>query len=121
MSKNEHTKQRFALKIKAQLQERGWNQSELARRAGLKRDSVSTYVCGRALPNPRSLAALARALNTRPEDLLPGAIRDVEADEASSFTLTAAQRDPNRVRVRISREVSLRAAAQIMAILSEEP
>lgn len=41
---------------------RGMRQSELARRAGMPRNNVSTYVNGRSYPTPLNLQRLALAL-----------------------------------------------------------
>lgn len=80
----------FAKRLSHHMVKHGLNQSELARRAtammpaeyqkarkemgrspGLSRDNISNYVRGRALPAPRYLAVLAKALGTTPKDLLP--------------------------------------------------
>ncbi len=40
----------------------GWNQSELARRAGLRPAAISTYCRGKDVPSPESMTKLARVL-----------------------------------------------------------
>lgn len=60
----------FARKLVKQLRDRNMNQSDLARRAGLSRDAISTYARGRSMPEPANLEKIAKALGCKPEDLL---------------------------------------------------
>ena len=46
------TKQEFGKRLYSLMVERGWQQSDLARAAGIGRDSVSTYMRGHSLPGP---------------------------------------------------------------------
>ena len=61
----------FAKSLRAKLLELGISQSELARRAGLGRDSISGYIRGRSLPNPVNIDRLAKALGVNAEELCP--------------------------------------------------
>ena len=68
----------FARRLQAALVERGWTQSELARRVApllknsrLGRDNISKYVRGKVLPLPPALAAIAKVLEMESSDLLP--------------------------------------------------
>jgi len=68
----------FARRLQAALNERGWTQSELARRVApllkhsrIGRDNISKYVRGKVLPLPAALDAIARVLELRSQDLLP--------------------------------------------------
>jgi transcriptional regulator with XRE-family HTH domain len=49
----------------------GWSQAELGRHSGIKRDLINAYSKGRTLPTDVNLQALARALKTTPENLIP--------------------------------------------------
>jgi transcriptional regulator with XRE-family HTH domain len=49
---SEAKKIEFGKKVQDAMLRRGWNQSELGRRAGLKRDNISCYVRGTTLPEP---------------------------------------------------------------------
>lgn len=71
-------KAEFARRLQAAMIRKGWNQSELARRAGeymtegtFGRDNVSLYIRGVVMPGPVHLHALSRALSVRPDELLP--------------------------------------------------
>jgi transcriptional regulator with XRE-family HTH domain len=68
----------FARRLQRRMTELGLNQSETARRAAMHtpdgkfgRDNVSNYVRGIVLAGPVHLAALAKALECTPDDLLP--------------------------------------------------
>lgn len=79
----DYVKVEFARRLQAAMIKKGWNQSELARRAEaylpkeapkgsrVGRDNVSQYIRGHVLPAPHTLAALAGALGVKPADLLP--------------------------------------------------
>jgi transcriptional regulator with XRE-family HTH domain len=69
---NDH--QKFAAKLNAALDERGWSQSELARRAGLRRDAVSTYCRAAAMPSKVFLDKIAKALGGSAAELLDGSL-----------------------------------------------
>ena len=69
---NDH--QKFAAKLNAALDERGWSQSELARRAGLRRDAVSTYCKAAAMPSKVFLDKIAKALGGSAAELLDGSL-----------------------------------------------
>ena len=50
--------------LNAELNQRNWNQSELARKSGLTRQAISHILSGRSrTPDNKSLEAIARALN----------------------------------------------------------
>lgn len=67
----------FARRLQKALVEKGWTQSELARKAEVVygkrfgRDSISQYIRGETFPSPAKLGALAKVLGTTPQQLLP--------------------------------------------------
>jgi transcriptional regulator with XRE-family HTH domain len=65
----------FRERVKELLLDKGWNQSELARRADVGRDQISTYLRDnpRSLPTPSTLVKIARALGVSTNELLPTA------------------------------------------------
>ncbi|MBM3530512.1 MAG: helix-turn-helix transcriptional regulator [Alphaproteobacteria bacterium] len=74
----EAVRQEFARRLQRMMIAKGWNQSELARRAApympdkaMVRDSISKYIRARSLPGPLALTALSKALGCQPDDLLP--------------------------------------------------
>ena len=68
----------FARRLQHALNEKGWTQSELARRVApllkhsrIGRDNISKYVRGKVLPLPAALEAIAKVLDLRSQELLP--------------------------------------------------
>jgi transcriptional regulator with XRE-family HTH domain len=123
----------FARRLQAKMQERGWNQSELARRCaqlmpkaakGQKqnvdfgRDRISHYVRGISMPRPESLTVLAKALGCAESDLLPPMSVPSAGAEAPPFEMTSVGGD--RVALRINRTVTLNTANKIIALLQKE-
>jgi transcriptional regulator with XRE-family HTH domain len=123
----------FARRLQAKMQERGWNQSELARQCtkhlprpvkGQKqnltigRDSISHYVRGISMPRPESLTVIAKALGCAESDLLPPMAVPSAASEAPPFEMTSVGGD--RVALRINRTVTLDTANKIIALLRKE-
>lgn len=56
----------FAKKLINLMRDNNMNQADLARKAGLTRDAVSTYVRARSMPEPANLAKLSKALGVEP-------------------------------------------------------
>jgi transcriptional regulator with XRE-family HTH domain len=61
----------FRDRLIARMQERKITGAELARKAKLSKDAISTYTTMRSLPTPKTLARLAEVLGCKPADLLP--------------------------------------------------
>jgi transcriptional regulator with XRE-family HTH domain len=113
----------FAKRIQRAMIDKGWNQSELARRASaylpkntpLGRDNVSHYVRGISLPRSAQLAALAKALGLKPADLLPTV--PSAAQKAPPFDMR--QLEDGNVWLRVNQAVSFDQALKIMRLLQE--
>jgi transcriptional regulator with XRE-family HTH domain len=121
MQPRELSKHEFGRKLMALMLDKGWNQSELARRSKVGRDAVSTYIRGVSFPEPVNLQKLAVALGLTTEQLLPNVtIRGIASDPSPAFEIKqAAGGDPSRVWLRVNRIVSFDQAAAIVAILKE--
>jgi transcriptional regulator with XRE-family HTH domain len=116
----EITKIEFGRKLQQLHIDRGWNQSDLARAAGLGRDAISTYINGRSFPEPKSLRALADALQVPPDDLLPNSVAlAMKQDPAPVLEIRQTAGHPDKVYLRVNRIVSLDQAAQIFNILKD--
>jgi len=61
--------QRFVDWVNRELQERGWSQSELGRRAGVDNSTISRVLDGSRSPTFDFCAAIARPLEERPEEV----------------------------------------------------
>ena len=124
-------KNEFARRLEAHRVAKGWNQSELARRASdwlpepaagqkqghkIGRDQVSHYSRGISLPRPEVLAALAKALGIEPRELMPAAVPSTASPAA--FRMVSV--DDGRVQLTVNRVVSMQTATKIVTLLSEE-
>ena len=114
------TRQEFGRRLQGLLLARGWNQSELARRAGIGRDSVSTYINGKTWPTPKQLKAIADALGMQSDDLLPNTFKAGLDDEHPAVELKQAAGHPGKAWLRINRAMSFQTAAKIVSLLNEE-
>lgn len=116
------TKQEFARRLYKLMMARGWRQSELARRAGLPRDSISTYVRGKSLPSPQNLLALAKALDMKPEDILPNHMESaLENEDNPAFSMVQSDTRPGKAWVRVNRLVNFSTATKIAELLENDP
>lgn len=114
------TKQQFGRRLYQLMLTRGWNQSELARQAGLPRDSVSTYIRGVALPTPKSLQALSVALGMSPAEILPNAVEAAVDEDHPSFEIKVSPSAPNTAWLRVNRLVSLSTATKIAELIEAD-
>jgi len=115
----------FARRLSAAMIQKGWNQSELARRASdhyadkeIGRDSISVYMRGKALPTPLVLNAIAAALGVDPADLLPS--RGVPSASAASPKMEAKDMGDGTVWLRVNQQVPWQVALTIMAALQHD-
>lgn len=76
----ERLRQVFARNLRDHMRKRGWNQSELARRANnampkdasvITRDNISRYARGENFPGPERIEAIAKAFEIKPMLLIP--------------------------------------------------
>lgn len=64
-------KHAFRERLVARMRVVGITGAELARKAGLSKDAISTYTSMRSMPTPNTLDRLALALQCKPADLIP--------------------------------------------------
>lgn len=114
------TKEEFGRRLHRLLLDRGWRQSELARRAGIQRDSVSNYVRGRAFPSQLNLSKMAQAFGVSADDILPNYTEMVIQDATPDFDLKVNPGDPSRAWVRLNRLMSFDIAVQIAALVQAD-
>lgn len=114
------TRQEFARRIYRLMLARGWNQSELARRADLPRDSVSTYIRAKVLPTPQSVQRLAVALGVTPEELLPNHVESAIEEDTPSLEMKVSVNAPSKAWLRVNRLVSLATAARVIDLIEAE-
>lgn len=107
----------FGRKLKAFANEKGWSQSELARQAGLARDSVSTYVRGVSFPDPENFAKLCKALGVSADQL--GDARSAPPAEFSGYTIRSLE-DKGKASISLKAEVTIETAAKILELLQSD-
>ena len=83
---NHLKRQAFARRLFRLMIGKGWLHSELARRAGLRRDTTSNYLHGTVLATQANAEKLAKALNVTVEELLPS---DLVAEETADASVDA--------------------------------
>jgi len=116
----ELSKIEFGRRLQSLMMAREWNQSDVARKAGLGRDAISTYIRGKSFPEPKNLAKLARAFGLAAAELMPNAeIRAIEADQLPMLEIKQVSGHPDKVMLRINRTVTMEQAAAIVALLRE--
>lgn len=120
----EEVKAEFARRLNAFMVRKGWNQSELARRAEgyspgkrFGRDNVSVYIRGMVLPGPLHLNALAQALGVEPSDLLP--TRGVPQAGDKNPTFDMRDLGDGRVWLRVNQAIEWDVAMEIMKLLKD--
>lgn len=114
------TKKEFGRRVYNLMMARGWNQSELGRQADLPRDSISTYIRGKTLPTPQKLEALAKALNVKPEELLPNHTESAIDEENPAFEMKVSGSAPGMAWIRVNRLVSMATAIKIADLLEHD-
>jgi len=100
---------------------KGMHHAELARRADLPRNNISTYINGRSYPTEQSLAKLAKALGTTSDELLPNrAEMAIRGESQPDLSMKSSVADPGKAWLVVNRLVSTRLAAEIMVLLEKE-
>ncbi|MEM9341752.1 MAG: helix-turn-helix transcriptional regulator, partial [Pseudomonadota bacterium] len=116
----------FATRIKAEMAQRGWSQSELADRASrflpkghkIQRYSINNYVKETALPRDAFLLAIAKALGTTPEDLLPE--RGLRPKDAAALPTTDVRDTGDGMAfLRLNRRVPWPVAVEILKLVND--
>lgn len=113
------TKEQFGRKLYELMSTRGWNQSDLARRAGMNRDNISQYVRGRTYPTPKFLQKLAKALDIAPDDLLPNYYEDAIERSSPTFEYREIPGDDKHCWIRINKRVLKKNAPKIIELANE--
>ncbi|MEP3248081.1 MAG: helix-turn-helix transcriptional regulator [Sneathiella sp.] len=108
----------FANRLQSAMIDKGWNQSELGRRANLGRDNISAYIRGISIPGPLHLNALAVALDVKTEELLPSDAMP-SIDQAVP-ALDVRDTGKGMAWLRVNQAVEWDAALKIMAILKSD-
>ena len=122
--------QEFARRLYRALVERGWSQSDLARRAfGSKtdergytvakgRDRISVYLRGQAFPEPKTLAKIAKILRIPVEELAPE-IHTSAIDREHPEVMIHQASGHNKVHLVVNKIVLASVATRVMELINE--
>lgn len=110
-------KQDLARRLSKALQDRDWNQSDLARASELPREVISTYVRGISFPTPKSLRRMSDALGIPVDQLAPAAAGMAAQDEIPAFSVTQLQGHPGKAWLRVNQVVPFSIAMKIGELL----
>ena len=126
----ESMKKVFIGNLQREMNRKGWNQAETARRAQLfmpegetiALHNINSYIRGRSIPQPQYLEALAKAFNVEPMILLPSRLfastgRAMERERSSTPEMSV---DETGILLNINRRVSFETGMKIMQLLKDE-
>jgi hypothetical protein len=116
----------FAQRLARHLADRSWNQSDLARAASkhlpkgaeFRRDNISVYVNGNALPRPKQLNAIAKALGVAPGDLLPSA-GTAGREVLMPFSMRPVDGEQGMAWLQVDMKVPMRKALAVLSLLDD--
>lgn len=111
------TRAEFGKRLYSLMIRNGWNQSELARKCDLGRDSISQYVRGRSVPTPGNLNKLANILGVEPEALFPNYDAQTNAIEAATVEIKSIDSDAENMWLRVNMKVPAEKALEVLKIL----
>lgn len=115
------SKQEFGQRLKRKMVEKGMHHAELARRAELPRNNISTYINGRSYPSEISLGKLAKALGVSMDELLPNRLElAIKGEAMPDFQIKASVNDPKRSWLQINRLVMTSTAIEIAVLLQKD-
>lgn len=113
-------KQEFGNRLYRLMLNKGWSQSELARRADLPRDLISTYVRGRSFPTPQSAQRLSKALGILPEELMPNHVSSAIEEDNPAFDMKVSPNAPGHAWVKVNQLLRLETAVKIVQLIQED-
>lgn len=123
--------QEFARTLYKLLIEKGWSQSDLARRVfgatkdsrgynvAKGRDRISVYLRGQAYPEPKTLNKIAKVLRVSVEDLAPDIHTATIDREKPEVMIHQASGHPDKVHLVVNKVVPASVAAKVMALVNE--
>lgn len=119
VSNRSTTKEEFAKRLYERMTGKGWTQSQLARYAGLNRDAMSTYIRARSMPSPESLAKLAKALDCKPEELMPNYYEAAVAEQPAKMELREVHGEEGLMWLKVNMRLPKATAIKIFMLLNE--
>jgi len=120
LAPGEISREAFGRKLYDLMLKKGWTQSELGRRAGITRGSISNYILGHAVPTDLNVARLAKALNVSMDSLRPSRVEEAIEEDTPSVEFRISSADQSKAWLRVNRLVSVAAGAKILQILNDD-
>ena len=118
LSVKKNRNEEFGKRLYKALLDKGWNQSDLARAAGVGRDSISQYVRGKTVPTPQNLKKIAQSVGLNEADLYPHyELAGFAADEPA-HEFKAVPGDADHLWVRVNMKLPKAKALEIFAIIN---
>lgn len=123
--------QQFARRLHQLMTDRGWSNSDLARKVwgetvdkkgytvAKNRDRVGVYLRGEGLPEPATLGKMAEAFGMSKEELAPDLTAAAVDREKPEIGFTMVQGHTDRVHLQINTLVPLSVATQIVALIEQ--
>lgn len=109
----------FARRLYERMLKKNWNQNQLAVESEVGRDSVSRYMRGMTLPDPKTAQKLATALDCEIADIMPAAMERAYDAELPSLEIRQVVGHGGVVWLRINRQVPFKTAAAIVELLND--
>jgi transcriptional regulator with XRE-family HTH domain len=119
LSNRHATKEEFAKRLVQAIEAKGWNQSQLARYAGLARDAVSTYVRARSMPSPESLRKMAAVLEVKAEVLMPNYFESASAEQAARLEIKDIHGEDGYMWVKVNMRLPKAVAIKVFMLINE--
>ena len=111
------TKQEFAKRLYETMSTKGWTQSELSRASNVGRDSISNYIRGISLPNPRNLKKLADGLAVEMAELYPNFSLSAAGMDVPSIQTRALPGDPHFMYLEINCKLPTDVALEVQQLI----
>lgn len=111
------TKQEFGRRLYQLMLTKNWRQSELARKANIQRNAISTYVLGKALPTPVNLKKLAHVFGMKSEELLPNSAQHAMETDDPMVSMQVSPGQPGKAWLRVNQMVDTALAVQILGLI----
>jgi len=116
----DQAKNHLSRRLNIYLMENRMLPAELARKAGLPRDSISRYLLKKSVPTEASLRQLAKAMGCEPGDLIPNRAEVMVDPENANLELVTHPGQPGRAFLRLAQSMSMATAQKIIAMLHDE-
>ena len=116
----EQAKAHLSRKVNTWLMDSRVLPAELARKAGLPRDSISRYVLKKSLPTEENLRALAKAMGCEPSDLIPNRSEVLVDPDNSTLEMVMSNEQPGKAWLRVHQLMSVETAQKIIALLQAD-